>query len=187
MKQTSSKARNEVNINSVVKTKVASSTFTANTQFKGTQRPASKSATPPTSRCIVCKGNHHIWECRSFKEKSPTQQANVVAEAKLCFSCLRETHMFRQCPNPPIPGYAGMTEATAPIIQFFLELREFIHQNLLQPTTIVIIMLVQGKVNLLVSNHWLRPILCHLWVMSKASFRWLNYSWGAHPVKIPRL
>ena len=23
-----------------------------------------------------------------------------MAEAKLCFSCLREKHMFRQCPNP---------------------------------------------------------------------------------------
>ena len=34
-----------------------------------------------------------------FKEKSPTQRAKVVAEAKLCFSCLREKYMFRQCPN----------------------------------------------------------------------------------------
>ena len=100
MKQTSSKARTEDNTNSVVKTKVASRTFAANTQTKGTQRPASTSATPATPRCIVCKGNHRIWECRVFKEKSPTQRAKVVAEAKLCFSCLREKHMFRQCPNP---------------------------------------------------------------------------------------
>ena len=100
MKQTSSKARTEDNSNSVVKTKVASRTFAANTHSKGTQRPTSTSATPPTPRCIMCKGNHHIWECRVFKKKSPTQRAKVVAEAKLCFSCLREKHMFRQCPNP---------------------------------------------------------------------------------------
>ena len=100
MKQTSSKARTEDNTNSVVKTKVTSRTFAANTQTKGTQRPASTSATPASPRCIVCKGNHRIWECRVFKEKSPTQRARVVAEAKLCFSCLREKHMFRQCPNP---------------------------------------------------------------------------------------
>ena len=100
MKQTSSKARTEDNTNSVVKTIVASRTFAANTQSKGAQRPASTSATPPTPRCIVCKGNHRIWESRVFKEKSPTQRAKVVAEAKLCFSCLREKHVFRQCPNP---------------------------------------------------------------------------------------
>ena len=99
-KQTSSKARTENNTNSVVKTKVASRTFAANTQTKSTQRPASTSATPPNPRCIVCKCNHRIWECRVFKENSPTQRAKVVAEAKLCLSCLREQHMFRQCPNP---------------------------------------------------------------------------------------
>ena len=100
MKQTSSKARTEDNTYSVVKNKVASRTFAAKPQSKGTQRPASTSATPPTPRCIVCKGNHRIWECRVFKKKSPTRRAKVVAEAKLCFSCLREKHLFRQCPNP---------------------------------------------------------------------------------------
>ena len=99
MKQTSSKARTEDNTNSVVKIKVVSRTFAANKQSKGTERPASTSATPPTPRCSVCKGNHRIRECRVFKEKPPTQRANVVAEAKLS-SCLREKHMFRQCPNP---------------------------------------------------------------------------------------
>ena len=100
MKTTSSKARIEDNTNSVVKTKIASRTFAANTQSKGTQRPASTTATPPTPHCIVYKGNHRIWECRVFKERSPTNRAKVVAEAKLCFSCLREKHMFRLCPNP---------------------------------------------------------------------------------------
>ena len=100
MKQTSSKARADDNTNSVVKTKVSSRTFAADTQSKGTQRPASTSATPATPRCIVCKGNHRIWVCRVFEEKSPNQRAKVLAGAKLCFSCLREKHMFRQCPNP---------------------------------------------------------------------------------------
>ena len=39
MKQTSSKARTEDNTNSVVKTRVASRIFAANTQTTGTQRP----------------------------------------------------------------------------------------------------------------------------------------------------
>ena len=67
MKQTSSKARTQDTTNSVLKTKVASRAFAATTQTKGTQRPASTSATPPTPRCIVCKVNHSIWECRVIK------------------------------------------------------------------------------------------------------------------------
>ena len=55
MKQTSSKARTEDNTNSVVKTKVASRTFAANTQTKGTQRPASTSATPATLAALCVK------------------------------------------------------------------------------------------------------------------------------------
>ena len=100
MNTTSSKARIEDNTSSVVKTKVASRTFAANTQSNGTQRPASVSATSPTPRCIMCKGNHCIWERKIIKEKSPTLRAKVVAEAKLCFSCLREKHMFKLCRNP---------------------------------------------------------------------------------------
>ena len=93
MKQTSSKAGTEDNINSVVKTKAALRTFAANTQTKGSQKPASTSATPPSPHCTVS-------EYRVFKEKPPIQRAKVVAEAKLCFSCLRDKHMFRQCLNP---------------------------------------------------------------------------------------
>ena len=93
MKQTSSKARTEDNTNSVVKTKVGSRVFAANMQSKGTQRPASTSATPPTPRCVVCKGNHRIWECRVFKEKSPTQRAKVVTEAKLFLMFERKAYV----------------------------------------------------------------------------------------------
>ena len=52
------------------------------------------------SCCIVCKGNHWLWECRVFKEKTPTQRAKLAADKNLCFSCLRDNHTFRQCPVP---------------------------------------------------------------------------------------
>ena len=54
---------------------------------------------PPTPRFVVCQGNHCIWECWVFKEKSSTQRVKVVAELKLCYPCWSEKHMFRQCPN----------------------------------------------------------------------------------------
>ena len=69
-------------------------------QHKNNLKPQQSSPSTSISSCIVCKGSHRLWESRVFKEKTPTQRAKVVAEAKLCFSCLRDKHMFRQCPSP---------------------------------------------------------------------------------------
>ena len=100
MKNTATKARTEDTNISVTRSKVASKAFAANTQQKSNLKPQQRSPSTSISNCIVCKGSHRLWECRVFKEKTPTQRAKVVAEAKLCFSCLRHKHMFRQCPSP---------------------------------------------------------------------------------------
>ena len=100
MKNTTFKARTEDTNNSVTRSKVASKAFAANTQHKSNIKPQQSSPSPPISSCIVCKGSQRLWECRVFKEKTLTQRAKVVAEAKLCFSCLRDKHMFRQCKSP---------------------------------------------------------------------------------------
>ena len=52
------------------------------------------------SSCILCKGNHRLWKCRVFRKKTPAQRAKLVADIKICFSCLRDKHTFRQCPQP---------------------------------------------------------------------------------------
>ena len=88
MKKTAFKARTEDTNNSVTRSKVASKAFAANTQHKGSVKSQQSSPSPPISSCIVCKGSQRLWECRVFKEKTPTQRAKVVAEAKLCFSCV---------------------------------------------------------------------------------------------------
>ena len=100
MNNTATKARTEDTNNSVTRSKVASKAFAANTQHKSNLKPQERSPLTSISSCIVCKGSHRLWECRVFKEKTPTQRAKVAAEAKLCFSCLRDKYMFRQCPSP---------------------------------------------------------------------------------------
>ena len=100
MKQSATKAKPEENITSVTKTKTASKVFASNSQQRETKKQMPSSSTNTYSRCIVCKGNHRLWECRVFKEKTPTQRAKLVADNKLCFSCLRDKHTFRQSPQP---------------------------------------------------------------------------------------
>ena len=100
MKQSATKAKPEENITSVTKTKTASKVFASNSQQRETKKQMPSASTNTYFRCIVCKGNHRLWECRVFKEKTPTQRAKLVADNKLCFSCLRDKHTFRQCPQP---------------------------------------------------------------------------------------
>ena len=99
MKQSATKANPEDYSTSVTKTKRASKVFASNSQQRETKKQMPSSSTNTYSRCIVYKGNHRLWECRVFKEKTPTQRAKLVAENKLCFSCLRDKHTFRQCPQ----------------------------------------------------------------------------------------
>ena len=94
------KARTEDTHNLVTRSKVASKAFGANTQHKSNLKPQQSSPSTSISSCIVRKNSHRLWECRVFKEKTPTQRAKAVAEAKLCFSCLCDKHIFRQCPSP---------------------------------------------------------------------------------------
>ena len=97
MKNTATKARTEDTNNTVKRTKVASKAFAANTQHKSNLKPQQNSPSTSISGCIDCKGSNWLWEFRVFKEKSPKQRAKVAAEAKLCFSCLRDKYMFMQC------------------------------------------------------------------------------------------
>ena len=100
MKQSATKVRPDDNSTSVSKTKIASKVFASNSQQRETKKQMPPSSTNTYSPCIVCKGNHRLWECRVFNEKSPTQRAKLVADTKFCPSCLRDKHTFRQCPQP---------------------------------------------------------------------------------------
>ena len=100
MKNTASKARTEDTDNSLTRTKVASKAIGANTQNKSNLKQQQSFLSTPIFSCIVCKGSHRLWDCRVIKEKTPTHRTMVVAYAKLCFSCLRDKHMFRQCKSP---------------------------------------------------------------------------------------
>ena len=100
MKQSATKAKPEENSTSINRTKIASKTFASNSQQRETKKRMPSSSMNDYSRCIVCKGNPRLWKCRVFKEKTATHRAKLVEDNKLCFSCLRDKHTFRQCPQP---------------------------------------------------------------------------------------
>ena len=100
MKQRATKTKTEEDSTSVTKTKTDSKLFASNSHQKETKKQKPSSSTNTYSRCIVCKGDHRLRECRVFKGKTPTQRAKLVADNKLCFSCLWDKHTLRQCPQP---------------------------------------------------------------------------------------
>ena len=50
--------------------------------------------------CVVRKDKHRLWRCQVFSKKTPTEQAKVVVENKLCFPCFKRQHSFCNCPQP---------------------------------------------------------------------------------------
>ena len=153
MKNTATKAKTEDTINSVTRSKIASKAFAANTQHKSNLKPQQRSPLTSVSSCIVCKGSHWLWECRVFKENTPTQRAKVVAEAKLCFSCLRD--------NAQVPVSVEKMVATAPITLYFMELKGFFQLNPQQTTTTILRSRTQVLVgHLLVNSNQAKQPLC---------------------------
>ena len=100
MKSLPSKAKpEESNSVTVTKTKTASKVFAATTSSQQSVSAKGKSD-KPSNTCVACKEKHPLWRCPTFRRKSPTERAKLVAENKLCFSCFNQNHTFRQCPQP---------------------------------------------------------------------------------------
>ena len=99
MKISTTKPKNDESAQSVTGTKTGAKVFAASSSSTSSK----ESRTKPNQvqlNCIVCKDNHPLWRCRVFLDKTPTDRAKIVAENKLCFSCLKGNHSFRQCPLP---------------------------------------------------------------------------------------
>ena len=97
MKTASGKVKGDENVsNAATKTKTTSKVFSATTS---TNQVKAKTENMPTN-CVACKEKHLLWRCPVFRKKTPTESAKLVADNKLCFSCFRTNHSFRQCPQP---------------------------------------------------------------------------------------
>ena len=84
----------------VNKTKTTSKAFASNSKVADAKQKNPSTRNGNDLGCPHCKANHPIWKCPKLKSENPTQRAKIVAEHRLCFSCLNGSHQFRNCPNP---------------------------------------------------------------------------------------
>lgn len=74
-------------------------------------------------QCVICKGSHRIFDCNSFKNKSPEERLTQAIGLKLCHNCLRPGHHTRQC---RLNGTCRICKRRH---------NTFLHQNNIQNTT----------------------------------------------------
>lgn len=48
-------------------------------------------------KCVICKGDHQVYQCKTFIELSIADRTNKVKFARLCLNCLKGKHMAKEC------------------------------------------------------------------------------------------
>lgn len=48
--------------------------------------------------CMLCKGNHHVWDCNMLKKESAKARTGIIRALGLCFKCLLK-HRVGMCDN----------------------------------------------------------------------------------------
>lgn len=68
--------------------------------FALTTKSNYSSSPKPLLECIVCKGNHPLYECATFKAKKPEDRVAFASSSNLCENCLRVGHKVQTCRLP---------------------------------------------------------------------------------------
>lgn len=48
-------------------------------------------------KCFLCKGDHTIYKCTEFLNKSPSERYQLVKNNHMCLNCLSSTHSVKDC------------------------------------------------------------------------------------------
>lgn len=66
------------------------------------KKPEKKNDAKPVAankkECILCKGNHHVWDCNMLKKESAKARTGIIRALGLCFKCLLK-HRVGMCDN----------------------------------------------------------------------------------------
>lgn len=47
--------------------------------------------------CILCEGQHFIYNCKTFLQHSVDERQNIIQSKRLCFNCLSSAHSVKGC------------------------------------------------------------------------------------------
>ncbi|KRX12794.1 hypothetical protein T07_2347 [Trichinella nelsoni] len=62
---------------------------------------------PRLNSCVVCNGEHTIFQCDQFLRATPAERWSLCSKRGLCFHCLYKGHLENRCPRRKPCGEAG--------------------------------------------------------------------------------
>lgn len=60
-----------------------------------------------SQRCVMCREDHRLWYCQSFKDLKPFDRLQVVRKHNLCENCLLSGHKAAFCRKPSVCSVEG--------------------------------------------------------------------------------
>lgn len=74
------------------------STYVTNISRKaGLLKTTASHAAITNTKCINCKRNHQIYQCKNFLSLSVNERSNRIKSMGLCLNCLKGKHLAKEC------------------------------------------------------------------------------------------
>lgn len=78
-------------------TSVQASTSVNNKNYKTNKSVVIAASQEQTDVCFICHARHRVYDCPTFKSKTPEEMTKLVISKQLCLNCLRSVHDARSC------------------------------------------------------------------------------------------
>ena len=140
--------------------------FASTSQQKKTTKEMPSSSTNTYSCCVVCKGNHRMWECRVFKERLQPRELSWWLIINSSFRAYATNTHSGSALNQESVGQKG---AIVRLTHYCIEQTWFFQQNNQQIPILSSLLATQVKLKQLLDNgRLIKPQQCHQLLMLRA-------------------
>ncbi|XP_037620552.1 uncharacterized protein LOC119485230 [Sebastes umbrosus] len=95
-----------------VKENIVATTVTSKDLPQEAKEPTSDPAKAENAECLCCACSHSLDECKQFKGKMHKDKIHFLREKGVCFACLGDGHMSRDCERHMTCKVCGQTHPT---------------------------------------------------------------------------